>query len=131
MTNYSTTLGVTAAEVTALSTNGTASNSAIDNVVAKANEYESAQANRKSTLKDFITVLRPIVRRMKSAAAYTPMISTYDKGQAPQKGGWLTADYSKGHYTYFAYAFHRQLPYGVPGAYRLLANLLSLGKPPA
>ena len=36
--------------------------------------------------------------------------------------------YGKGHYTYFAYAFHRQLPYGVPGAYRLLANLLSLGK---
>ena len=61
-------------------------------------------------------------------AAYTPMISTYDKGQPPQKGGWLTADYGKGHYTYFAYAFHRQLPYGVPGAYRLLANLLSLGK---
>ena len=29
---------------------------------------------------------------------------------------------------YFAYAFHRQLPYGVPGVYRLLANLLSLGK---
>jgi LmbE family N-acetylglucosaminyl deacetylase len=61
-------------------------------------------------------------------AAYTPMISTYDKDQAPQRGGWLTADYGKGHYTYFAYAFHRQLPYGVPGAYRLLANLLSLGK---
>jgi LmbE family N-acetylglucosaminyl deacetylase len=61
-------------------------------------------------------------------AAYTPMIATYDKGQAPQRGGWLTADYGKGHYTYFAYAFHRQLPYGVPGAYRLLANLLSLGK---
>jgi LmbE family N-acetylglucosaminyl deacetylase len=61
-------------------------------------------------------------------AAYTPMISTYDKGQSPQRGGWLTADYGKGHYTYFAYAFHRQLPYGVPGAYRLLANLLSLGK---
>jgi hypothetical protein len=61
-------------------------------------------------------------------AAYTPMISTYDTGQAPQKGGWLTAEYGKGHYTYFAYAFHRQLPYGVPGAYRLLANLLSLAK---
>jgi LmbE family N-acetylglucosaminyl deacetylase len=61
-------------------------------------------------------------------AAYTPMIATYDRGQAPQKGGWLTAEYGKGHYTYFAYAFHRQLPYGVPGAYRLLANLLSLGK---
>jgi hypothetical protein len=58
--------------------------------------------------------------------AYTPMISTHDRGQAPQRGGWLHARYGKGHYTYFAYAFHRQLPYGVPGAYRLLANLLSL-----
>ena len=61
-------------------------------------------------------------------AAYTPMIATHDQGQAPQKGGWVTAVYGKGHYTYFAYAFHRQVPYGVPGAYRLLANLLSLGK---
>jgi len=60
--------------------------------------------------------------------AYTPMISTHDKGQAPQQGGWLSARYGKGYYTYFAYAFHRQLPYGVAGAYRLLANLLSLGK---
>lgn len=59
---------------------------------------------------------------------YTPMIATWDKGQPPQKGGWLHAGYGKGHYTYFAYAFHRQLPYGVPGAYRLLANLLSLNK---
>ena len=61
-------------------------------------------------------------------AAYTPMIATHDQGQAPQRGGWVTSVYGKGHYTYFAYAFHRQLPYGVPGAYRLLANLLSLGK---
>jgi LmbE family N-acetylglucosaminyl deacetylase len=59
-------------------------------------------------------------------SAYTPMIATHDRGQTPQKGGWLHARYGKGHYTYFAYAFHRQLPYGVPGAYRLLANLLSL-----
>jgi len=59
-------------------------------------------------------------------AAYTPMIATHDRGQAAQKGGWLHARYGKGHYTYFAYAFHRQLPYGVLGAYRLLANLLSL-----
>jgi LmbE family N-acetylglucosaminyl deacetylase len=60
---------------------------------------------------------------------YTPLIATWDKGQPPQKGGWLHATYGKGHYTYFAYAFHRQLPYGVPGAYRLLANLLSLNQP--
>ncbi len=60
---------------------------------------------------------------------YTPLIATQDRGQALQKGGWLHARYGKGHYTYFAYAFHRQLPYGVPGAYRLLANLLSLNRP--
>lgn len=46
--------------------------------------------------------------------------------------GWVerrgSKFFSKGHYTYFAYALHRQLPYGVPGAYRLLANLLSLGR---
>ena len=63
--------------------------------------------------------------------AYTPMISTFDKGQAPQSGGWLTARYGNGHWTYFAYALHRQLPYGVPGAYRITANLLALGKTPA
>jgi hypothetical protein len=60
--------------------------------------------------------------------AYTPMISTFDQRQKPQSGGWLHAKYGAGHYTYFAYAFHRQLPYGVPGAYRLLANLLSLNQ---
>ena len=61
--------------------------------------------------------------------AYTPLIATWDEGQEPQKGGWVSARSGKGHYTYFAYAFHRQLPYGVPGAYRLLANVLSLGQP--
>jgi LmbE family N-acetylglucosaminyl deacetylase len=62
--------------------------------------------------------------------AYTPMISTFDKGQAPQSGGWLTADVGKGKWTYFAYALHRQLPYGVAGAYRITANLLALNKNP-
>ena len=63
--------------------------------------------------------------------AYTPMIATWDKGQEKQRGGWVHATFGKGHYTYFAYAFHRQLPYGVPGAYRLLANVLSLNNAPA
>jgi LmbE family N-acetylglucosaminyl deacetylase len=62
--------------------------------------------------------------------SYTSLIATHDQGQPPQGGGWLTARYGKGRYTYFAYALHRQLPYGVPGAYRLLANLLSAGKRP-
>jgi len=42
----------------------------------------------------------------------------------------LTARHGKGTYTYFAYALHRQLPYGVPGAFRITANLLALGKNP-
>lgn len=63
-------------------------------------------------------------------AAYTPVISTFDKGQAPQSGGWLTAKVGKGNWTYFAYALHRQLPYGVAGAYRITANLLALAKTP-
>ena len=58
---------------------------------------------------------------------YVAMIEAHDVGQDPQRGGWLTTRYGDGYYTYFAYALHRQLPYGVPGAYRLLANLLSLG----
>lgn len=60
--------------------------------------------------------------------AYTAMIETQDRRQEPQQGGWVTAKYGEGYYTYFAYAFHRQSPYGVPGAYRIFANLLSLGK---
>ena len=60
--------------------------------------------------------------------AYAPMISTFDKDQPPQSGGWLTARSGKGHWTYFAYALHRQLPYGVPGAYRITANLLALSR---
>ncbi len=63
-------------------------------------------------------------------AAYTPLLETHDTAQEPQRGGWLTAPYGKGHYSYFAYAMHRQLPYGVPGAYRLFANVLALGKAP-
>jgi len=63
-------------------------------------------------------------------AKYTPLLSSHDQGQPAQRGGWLTASVGKGRWTYMAYALHRQLPYGVPGAYRLTANLLALGKRP-
>jgi hypothetical protein len=56
---------------------------------------------------------------------YTALASSHDQGQAPQNGGWLTASYGKGRWTYMAYALHRQVPYGVPGAYRILANLIA------
>jgi LmbE family N-acetylglucosaminyl deacetylase len=62
---------------------------------------------------------------------YEALLSTHDPGQAPQKGGLLYAKYGKGIYIYNAYAFYRQLPEGVPGAYRIFANLVSLPKNPA
>ncbi|MYH08667.1 MAG: PIG-L family deacetylase [Gemmatimonadales bacterium] len=57
--------------------------------------------------------------------AYTPLVETHDTGQAPQEGVWLTARVGEGRYTYLALALHRQLPYGVPGAYRILSNVLT------
>ncbi|MBV9075553.1 MAG: hypothetical protein JOZ10_18175 [Acidobacteria bacterium] len=61
---------------------------------------------------------------------YQPLLETHDAGQEPQKGGLVYARYGKGVYIYNAYAFYRQLPEGVPGAYRLFANMISLGKSP-
>ncbi len=61
---------------------------------------------------------------------YTALLETHDQGQPPQKGGLLYAKYGKGVYVYNAYAFYRQLPEGVPGAYRIFANIISLPKRP-
>jgi len=61
---------------------------------------------------------------------YEPLLETHDAGQEPQKGGLVYAKYGKGAYIYNAYAFYRQMPEGVPGAYRLFANMISLGKSP-
>ncbi|WP_263368837.1 PIG-L family deacetylase [Edaphobacter bradus] len=61
---------------------------------------------------------------------YQPLLETHDPEQDPQKGGLLYARYGKGAYVYNAYAFYRQLPEGVPGAFRILANLVSLSKNP-
>jgi hypothetical protein len=56
---------------------------------------------------------------------FTSLAESHDRGQAPQEGGWLTTSVGKGRWTYMAYALHRQVPYGVPGAYRILANLIA------
>lgn len=61
------------------------------------------------------------------APEYAAPTETHDPGQDPQRGGLLHASYGKGEYIYVAFALHRQTPEGVPGAYRLLANLLSAG----
>ncbi|MBL8173744.1 MAG: PIG-L family deacetylase [Bryobacterales bacterium] len=57
---------------------------------------------------------------------WTPLIETHDTGQQPQKGIWLVARHGKGLYVYCALAWYRQLPFAVPGAARLFANLVSL-----
>ncbi len=62
---------------------------------------------------------------------YTPLVETHDPDQDPQEGGLLLARYGKGFYVYDAFALYRQLPSGVPGAFRLLGNLVSLSKNPA
>ena len=60
--------------------------------------------------------------------AYTALTETADPGQDPQRGGLVVAHPGKGTYIYVSYALYRQLPELVPGAYRILANLLSAGQ---
>ncbi len=59
---------------------------------------------------------------------YTALLAMNDTGEAPLKSSILVARHGKGYYVYTGLAFFRQLPAGVPGAYRLFANLVSLGK---
>lgn len=61
-------------------------------------------------------------------ARYTPLLASSDYSSDPLKGGQLIAQYGKGNYIYTAYSWFRQFPAGVPGAYRLFANLVSLPK---
>jgi LmbE family N-acetylglucosaminyl deacetylase len=59
---------------------------------------------------------------------FTPILACNDASESPLKGGLLVAQYGKGYFVYTSLVFFRQLPAGVPGAYRLFANLVSLGK---
>lgn len=60
-------------------------------------------------------------------SSYHAVIACHDPGEPDHAGGLLVASYGKGHYVYTGYSFFRQLPAGVPGAYRLFANLVELG----
>jgi LmbE family N-acetylglucosaminyl deacetylase len=59
---------------------------------------------------------------------YQTVLSTHDAGEKDLPGGMLYARYGKGAYIFTAYSWFRELPAGVPGAYRIFANLLSAGK---
>lgn len=56
---------------------------------------------------------------------FEPLVEWADPGEEPFQGGLIVAPYGKGTFTYTGISFFRQLPAGVPGAYRLLANLLA------
>jgi LmbE family N-acetylglucosaminyl deacetylase len=58
-------------------------------------------------------------------SSYTALTETADPGQVPQRGGLIMGHFGNGTYLYITFALHRQFPELVPGAYRLLANLLS------
>ena len=59
---------------------------------------------------------------------YQTVFESHDPGEKPQLGGTLYTRYGKGVYIFTAYSWFRQLPAGVPGAYRIFANMLSAGK---
>ena len=59
---------------------------------------------------------------------FESILSMHDTGEEPAAGSLLVASYGKGYYVYTGLSFFRQLPEGVPGAYKLFANLVSLGK---
>jgi hypothetical protein len=58
--------------------------------------------------------------------AWTPILSCNDPGEKPLDGGLLVAKSGSGYFIYTGYSWFRQLPAGVPGAYRLFANMVSL-----
>ncbi len=60
--------------------------------------------------------------------AFEALISSNDKGEPARDGGLLIAKYGNGYYVYTGLSFFRELPEGVSGAYKLFANLASLGK---
>ncbi|MEO6133433.1 MAG: PIG-L family deacetylase [Saprospiraceae bacterium] len=58
---------------------------------------------------------------------FTPVLEMKDTGENPTKGSLLIAQYGKGHYIYSGISWFRHLPVGVPGSFRLLSNLISIG----
>jgi hypothetical protein len=59
---------------------------------------------------------------------YSALFSTNDPSEAPLNGGLLVAQYGKGDYIYTSMVWYRELRAGVPGAYRMFANMISYGK---
>jgi LmbE family N-acetylglucosaminyl deacetylase len=93
-------------------------------------EHPLLNAPNKITIKDFENWVqeRGLYFSNEWDTQYEAILSANDPTEKPLDGGLLYAKYGKGNYIYTGYAFFRQLPAGVAGAYRLFANLISVGK---
>ncbi|WP_431135408.1 PIG-L family deacetylase [Psychroserpens mesophilus] len=99
-------------------------------VTLLASNHEILNYPNKITTKDFEgwTQERGLYFPDQWADEFTPVLSMHDKDETPKSGSLLVAKYGKGHYIYTGLSFFREFPAGVSGAYRLFANMLSLGK---
>jgi len=86
----------------------------------------------KITTKDFESWVQERGLYFPSAWApeYEALLSMNDAGEPARDGSLLVAKYGNGHYVYTSLSFFRELPEGIPGAYKLFANIVSLGKSP-
>ncbi len=93
-------------------------------------EHPVLNSPNKITSKDFEgwTQERGLYFSNEWADEFTPILSMNDNGEDPKLGSLIVAKHGKGYYVYTGLSFFREFPAGVSGAYRLFANLLSLGK---
>ena len=93
-------------------------------------EHEISQVPNKITQEDFEGWVqeRGLYFPGEWSDQFTPILSCNDPGEPPRNGGLLVAPYGEGYCIYTAYSWFRELPAGVPGAFRLFANMISMGK---
>ncbi|MEK7256587.1 MAG: PIG-L family deacetylase [Bacteroidota bacterium] len=93
-------------------------------------EHELLNYPNKITAKDFEGWVqeRGLYFPNEWGAEFTPLLSMNDPGEPARDGSLLVAKHGEGYFIYTGLSFFRELPSGVPGAFRLLANLISVGK---
>ncbi|MBR9915738.1 MAG: PIG-L family deacetylase [Algicola sp.] len=99
-------------------------------VTLLAKDHEVLNAPNQITAADFEgwTQERGLYFPDEWSSEFTPILSMNDAGETPKTGSLLVAKHGQGHYIYTGLSFFREFPAGVSGAYRLFANMLSLGK---
>jgi LmbE family N-acetylglucosaminyl deacetylase len=90
-------------------------------------QHKALNHPNKITAKDFDGWIqeRSIYNAENADAAYQKILSMNDPGEKEQEGSLIIANYGKGRFVYTGLVFFRELPAGVPGAYRLFANLIA------